>query len=354
MGITCQRDTQRDREMYLHLLLLISPALGVSSSPLNDVEGKIIKQLESLQSFIERSKAISKNPKLSQNVAASLEEAEKAILELNVELKLLETEELKFEDNHFSEFNKAKQSLRESRQSVRKLADRTVKEVGVLKVFLKDLDESNDIDLLKFSLDKMKDFMIKTLETLKEALEKYESAQKAFEKLNSSIAKQNGEMEKLVNKDSAEYKEWVDKMNNLECGVVERKTVAFIIADIFGCSGCSAIPVTGPCSNKVTQNVTVVLEKLDHLKTLTDNMTKSGKDFDTTIREAIGILTDEIEQTNNETVSVEDMKMNMDKYPKEYLMKYNSIKDSFVNGLDDLQKSAEEFLAQPVDILMSK
>merc|ERR1712173_197045 len=186
----------------------------------------------------------------------------------------------------------------------------------------------------KFSLDKMKDFMIKTLETLKEALEK----------LNSSIAKQNGEMEKLVNKDSAEYKEWVDKMKNLECGVVERKTVAFIIADIFGCSGCSAVPVNGPCSDKVTNNVTVVLEKLDHLKTLTDNMMKSGKDFDTTIREAIGILTDEIEQTNNETVSVEDMKMNMDKHPKEYLMKYNSIKESFVNGLDDLQKSAEEFL----------
>merc|ERR1712072_1330720 len=101
--------------------------------------------------------------------------------------------------------------LRQSRQNLRELAGRTVTEVRDLKILLKDLDDSNDTVLLKTSLDRMKDLMIDTLETLKEARGNYNSALETFENLNSSIGKQNRKLEKMVTKDSAEYEDWIEK-----------------------------------------------------------------------------------------------------------------------------------------------
>merc|ERR1712066_916462 len=146
MGLA--RETLRDIEMYLHLLLLISPALGMPSSALIDVGKGIFDQLDSLPGFAEETKAIYNNSKLFETVAESLKEAEQAILQMDSELKLLESEEVQFEDNYFPAYNEAKQYLRESRQNLRKLADRTVKEVKALKTLLKELDENEDTVLL--------------------------------------------------------------------------------------------------------------------------------------------------------------------------------------------------------------
>merc|ERR1711997_206795 len=99
-----------------------------------------------------------------------------------------------------------------ARQALRKLADKTVKEVRDLKVLLEDLDKTDDTFLLKQSIEKMKDLMISTLETLKEALEKYNLALDTFEKLNSSIRTQNRKLEKLTDKNSAEHKAMATKM----------------------------------------------------------------------------------------------------------------------------------------------
>jgi len=352
MGITYQRDTTR--EMYLHLLLLISPAFGMPSSALIDIGKGIIDQLDSIPGFTEESKKVFKDSKLFENVAASLKEAEKAILEMDAELKLLETEELQFEDNYFPKYNEAKRYLRESRQKLRKLADRTVHEIRDLKILLKNLDENKDTVLLKTSLDKMKDLMIETLETLNEALGKYNSALETFENLNSAIGKQNRKLEKMVTKDSAEYKAWRTKTRGGIYGTIGTTTTACIVADALGALGiCSA--VSGILSTVATiateAEIANYAKQLEKLKNITGRMLQSGKQFDTTIHEAIDILTYEIELINNWTNSAEVVNKNIDKYPEEYLKKYISIRTIFVNGLNDLQNSAEDFLAQPVDIL---
>jgi len=340
--------------MYLHLLLLISPAFGMPSSALIDVGEGIINQLDSIPGFTEEGKNIFKDSKLFENVAASLKEAEKAILEMDAELKLLETEELQFEDNYFPAYNEAKRYLRETRQKLRKLADRTVTEVRDLKILLKDLDESKDTVLLKASLDKMKDLMIETLETLKEALGKYNSALQTFENLNSSIKKQNRKLEKMVTKDSAEYEEWTTNTRGGIYGTIGTTTTACIVADALGalgiCSGINAA-ISGIAAVATEAQIAEYAAQLEKLKVITDRMLESGKQFDTTINQAISILTDEIDLINNWTNSAEVVNRNIDKYPKEYLKKYISIRTIFVNGLDDLQKSAKDFLAQPVDIL---
>merc|ERR1712141_294838 len=162
---------------------------------------------------------------------------------MEAELKSLQTKftSLQSEDNYFPKYNEAKRYLRETRQELRELAYRTVTEVRDLKVLLEDLDKTKDPFLLKLSIDNMNVLMIETLETLKEAREKYNTALQTFEDLNASIKTQNIQLKKMLIKDSEEYNVWVSKAEaSLE--KFHDRAIGFIIADIFGCLGiCSAI-----------------------------------------------------------------------------------------------------------------
>jgi len=339
---------------YLQLLLLISPAFGMPSSALVDVGKGIINQVDSLVGFTEETKAVFNNSELFEIISESLKEAEKNILEMDVELKLLETDELQFEDNYFPAYNEAKRYLRETRQGLRKLAQRTVKDVRDLKILLEDLDKSNDPVLLKASLDTMKDLMIETLETLNEALEKYNSALETFENLNSSIATQNRKLEKMVNKNSAEYNAWTEKLRASIYTTIAGTTVGCIVADALGALGiCSAVnaAISGTTAAGIEAEIVKYGATLNKLKKITDRMLESGNNFDQSIKQAIDILTGEIDLINNWANSAEVVSKNIEKYPQQYLTKYISIRTVFINGLNDLNKSAEEFLDQPVDIL---
>jgi len=340
--------------MIFHLLLLVSPAFGMPSNALLDVGNQIVDQLDSLPGFTEEGKNILKNSNLTETIAEALSEAEKNIREMDAELKLLETEELQFEDNYFPAYNKAKRYLRETRQALRKLADKTVTDVRDLKGFLEELDQTEDTVLLKEAIDKMKDLMIDTLETLKEALGKYNSALETFENLNSSIKTQNHKLGKMVDKNSAEYKAWTHKTRAGVYTAIGGTTVGLIFADIFGCLGiCSAVGAVGSISTAagIEAEIAKYSAQLTKMITITDKMLESGGKFDQTINEAIAILTDEIELINKWTNSAEVVNRNIDKYPQKFLEKYKAIRNAFVDGLDDLSTAAQDFLAQPVDIL---
>jgi phage shock protein A len=340
--------------MIFQLLLLVTPAFGMPSNALLDVGNQIVDQLDSLPGFTEEGKNILKNSNLTETIAEALSEAEKNIREMDAELKLLESEELQFEDNYFPAYNEAKSYLRQTRQALRKLADKTVKDVRDLKLLLEDLDETDDTFLLKTAIESMKNLMIDTLKTLEEAVEKYNSALDTFEKLNSSIKTQNRKLEKLLDKTSAEYKEWTTNMRAGVFSSVAVSTIGFILADVFGCLGfCSAgslvASITGIASAET--GIAKYSAKLETWKSITERMLESGGNFDTTLTEAINILTDEIDLINNWTNSAEVVSNNIEKYPQQYLKKYKTIRTIFITGLDDLSNSAQDFLDQPVDIL---
>merc|ERR1719400_2410412 len=205
----------------------------------------------------------------------------------------------------------------------------TVTEVRDLRILLEDLDKNEGTVLLKAFLDKMKELMIETLETLKEALEKYNSAVNTFDNLNSSIATQNSKLEKMTNKNSAEHKAWTEKLRLGVYGTISGTTTGCIIADIFGALGiCST--VNAAVSGISAAGIEAVIAAYGA---------------------AIEILTEEIDLINNWANSAEVVNKNIDKYPQQYLKKYRSIRTVFINGLDDLNNSAVQFLDQPVDIL---
>ena len=80
-------------------------------------------------------------------------------------------------------------------------------------------------------------------------------------------------------------------------------------------------------------------------------MLESGYNFEKNINEAIDILIEEIELINQWANSAELVSKNIKKYPVEYLRKYQTIRTIFINGLDDLDLAAKNFLARPIDIL---
>jgi len=347
------REAQQEREMYLYLLLLISPAFGMPTSDLIETGEEIINQFDSIPIFTEQTKGFFKNVTrtLYKAVAASLQTAEKNILELNNELKNLETEGKKYQTDYFPAFNKAKRFLRESRQKLRKLADSTVKEVKALKALLKDLDETKDTVLLEISLDKMKDLMIETLETLKEAHEKYNSASEIFQNINSSVKETNIRLKKMATNGTEEYNDWVTKTRDIY-GTFRDASIGYMILDIFGCLGICSFVNDYVIEPQITAKTEALIkENLERLQVITSRMMKSGDHFDRTLNDAMGILNDEIDLIDRWTNNAKKVKRNINKYPTEYLKKYDSVRDNFITGLDDLKKSAEEFRARPVEIL---
>merc|ERR1712073_110689 len=347
MGITC---VERHTEMYLLLVvvLLISPAFGRPSDG---------NQLSAFVNFNGEVGALLNNAKLIDIVVQNLKEAEQQIIEINAQLKIAEADEINLQKQYFPKFIEAKSYLRQTRQELRALADRTVKDVRDLKILLEDLDKTDDTVLLQVSIDKMKDLMIETLEKLKAAREKYNLAVVSFDNLNAAIKVQNSKLKNMVDNGTAEYKDWTDNLRGGVYGALGGTTVSCIVADVMGGFGvCSAV------NGLITAGATVAIEvaisnysdMLKKLKWITDEMLESGNNFDNAIKLAIKDLTHEIELIVKWTSSAKVVERNIEKYPAPYLRKYKSIRQIFKNGLDDLNNVAKKFLAQSVDILLEE
>jgi len=325
----------------LALLLLVSPAFGRPSSPVLNAGVEVVNELDSFVEFSQEAGKTLNNSKLFEKVSEAMNEADQTVIEMELHLISLQEQvpQLRNGANFFPKFNEAKQILRETRQELRKLATKTVIEVRDLKDLLEGVDKGEDEDniLLKTSIDKMKNFMIETLERLDNAREKYQSALETFDNLNSSIETQTEVLNKVLKADTADFRK-DEKYNEKIEGICRW-------ANIFTFGLCGIINY-----HVNTIPLGEAEEALEQLTTLSKNMLEKGRKLTDDIDEAIVILTDEIELINEWANSAENVKRNIDKYPQKYLRKYISIRTIFINGLDDLSNVAEKFLAQPPTI----
>merc|ERR1711988_385509 len=255
-----------------------------------DIEEEIIKQLEALPAFTEEAKVLLKNitKEIYKILSEKLAEAENDIIKLHNELTRLETKDLKFKEDYFEKFNEAKRHLRESRQQLRKLADRTVKEVGILKGFLNKLDESNDTDLLKISIDNMENLMDETIDTLKEAREEYNSALCVFQTLNTSIKSYKLQLKRKVDNMTATLEE-VAKKGAAVLELNKKDGFGQWLYEIFGCFRCDQV------IERELAKLNFNSSDLENMQRILDGLTKSGEDFDSSIRGAVAILNDEVD-----------------------------------------------------------
>merc|ERR1712241_1653252 len=220
MGL--HKEREREREMAFLLILLISTAFVMPSSGQHDVGAKIANQLEIFNNYSNEAGKLFDNSSLIEEVVESLLGAEENLLQMEVGLKSLKYEvpKLRIDGNYFTDFNKAKSYVRQTRQRFRELAYETVIELRDLKILIQDFDKSQDSILLKISLGIVKDLMIKTLKTLKEAEENYQNAVE----LHTFITSKHEELEKMLNRDSAEYHAWVKIVKEVETEVCQNRS----------------------------------------------------------------------------------------------------------------------------------
>jgi len=319
--------------MSLLVLLLISSAFGRPSS---DVEADItekVKQLEYIVHFNNETRNLLNSSRLLGSFSDDLLAAEMNILEMETELNNLRelVPALTNETNYFPEFNEAKFYLRQTRQELRELAERTLGEVKGLTFLLNALDISPNITILKLALAGMKDLMIKTLKILKVANEKYRKAEETFDNLVSSVEEQKDIVNEalIASKEQFLKDEASTKKKILDC-----KIAAFI--------------TFGLCS-LINHYVNVVplgksRDKLADLELKTDSVLTRTKTLKLDIDEAIIVLSEEIDQINIWAISAEVVNNNIDIYPAEYLAKMKLMRDVFFNGLVDLKDVAENYL----------
>ena len=287
-----------------------------------------------------------------------VKETEKHIAELDLELKVLQQEDNKIQKEYFTKFIEAKSELREVRQRLRKLADKTIKDTRVLELMINNLDNYEGSFIVKLVLLKMRKLLDTSEKTLIDARGKYSKAIMAFEILNSSIQKQNGYIRRIVNEKSADLgnsnlvREIVSAAEIGAAAGVGLNAVICIPLDIMGGMGlCSAIALANGFlwgSASLTAEAILYKKRAALLKfqTITGNMIKSGTAIDDAIGTAINGLSEEIDILDNWCNSVDNLADNIDTYPEEYLKKMKLIRDTFIMGLGDLRQSAQEFLSR--------
>merc|ERR1712045_167203 len=273
----------------------------------------------------------------------------------------------------------AKRYLRETEQKLREFAYKTVAEVRDLKTLFAAVDESQDQaerhDLFRFPIDKITGFMSDTLEKLREANEKYETAKKTFVDLKNFSTQSKEKVEKMLITDSDEHQNWVtvvtkavrnasdvpELVRNLEMELddnlrrqVERekdpkikaKVVAKINAEKPTALKFAIDLIEGKIKNDIVFAIDRYNAKLEKLKEVTANMLESGESFEKTIDNAMNILRKKITKITMSTDSAKVVSENKDKFPQQFLSKYQDIRTDLIKGLDNMNNSAETFLSK--------
>jgi len=362
--------------MYFQLFVLISPALGMPSKAAEDVN--------ELQSFIDFSKEtgdLLDNSQWIKEVFVSLENTEPSVLGLEVELKTMPHSNvtgLGLEGNYFPAYNEAKRYLRETEQKLRQFAYKTVAEVRDLKTLFAAVDETQDQaeihDLFRLAVEKMTGFMSDTLEKLRGANEKYKTAKKTFVDLKNFSTQSKEKVEKMLITDSDEHQNWVTVVTeavrnasdvpelvrkitaeikaNYKAQIEEAKGKHYegkVKAQIDAITEAAIKNRTDGFEGKIKNDIEFAIErynvKLEKLKEVTANMLESGESFEKTIDNAMNILRKKITKITMSTDSAKVVIEIKDKFPQQFLEKYQDISNELIKGLDNLNNSAETFLS---------
>merc|ERR1712062_750342 len=361
-----ERERQRGM-LYLPVLLLISSAFGMPSKAADN-------ELRSFIDFSKETADLLDNSDWIKQVFDSLEKTEPNVLGLEVELKTLpyEVEGLGIEGNYFPAYNEAKRYLRETGQKLREFAYKTLAEVRDLKTLFaaveENIDQDESQDLHRLPIQKMESFMKDTLKKLEEAHEKYESAKNTFEKLLNFSIRTEEQVEKMLKEDSDKRKNWVDavteavkKENNETAQNIKDKLEAHFktmienekdtkvkekVQDFVKANITAEIErqVTDKLEAGIDDAIVKYFAKLETLKTVTEKMSQSGKNFKDTITRALDNLTTKINTIKSQSAKI--ISKNNDKYSQVFLAKHQDIRTEFIMGLDDLKISADTFLAK--------
>jgi|ERR1712004_414880 len=349
------RQGERKREMYLLLILLISPALGRPSS----AQSGVANNLEAVSEFPKRMSQLVKNSRLFGTIAVHLQEAKQNIRAMDAELRSLQSEVsgLRNTDNYFPEFEEALNYIRLARKDLSKLAQTTQIEANKLINLLEVLDIMKDpniqLPLLTKFIASTKSLMLETKKKLEDARGKYNRAHQAFENLIVSVATQNALVDQTVKQKNAQYQEdkaFAEAVRYSNCNF--DYGIGQVISELGVWNPLCGLQESGIASISEIREIWLERDrvKLVNLKSKLESILEKTRILNQDIDEAIEVIKVEVELISKWAVSAEVVSQNIDEYPEEKLKKFKSMRRIFKNGLNALRIDAENFIDQILSV----
>ena len=150
----------------------------------------------------------------------------------------IELENLRITKEFLDEYYLSKGELREARQMLRKLAEKTVSACKDIKLLIETWDDTSSIYIEKqFSF--MKQLLKDSVTILGKSKEKYNNAVIAIEKSTTQLQQFANKITSMTTKNTEEHKAWTGKVRAAVYGTNGAVSVGLIFADIFGCLGNS-------------------------------------------------------------------------------------------------------------------
>merc|ERR1711874_14895 len=323
MGVTSQTGRERERKMFLIVLLLISPAFGRPSSAQLDVGEDIVNKLDSIVHFTNEMGNLLGDSRLIRTVSEGLQAVELNILEMEAGLNTILYTELESEGSYVAVFNEGKSYLNQTRQELRDLAETAIKDIRDVIDLLDDLNRNNDPVLLKLAIDITKDLMLGTKRKLEGSRAKYQTVHQAFGNLISFVTTQNEVVDQKVSRSVAKIQE--------DCG-----SASVFISILTFCPLIQGLSL---------ENSRLVVADL---KSKSNRLLERTTILNQDIEAAIDLIDEKIDQINTWAEGAENVIESIEDYPAEYLEKYESIREASETGLVGLKNVAEQFLVDRI------
>jgi len=285
-----------------------------------------------------------------------MKKAEERMLAITEKIGTLGVESTQLTKEAFDKYDTVKKSLRESRWTLRRLADKTRTACEELEGYLagwdNEVDNADKKEYLKLQLSIMGDLMKESLELLDKAEANYKQAISDIVTVNAKLRDFNSAVQKMLLTDSSEHKAWVEQLRAGAYTAAGSVTVGLIVADVLGCLGiCSTVGNLISWGTTVAATEASIAAVTAELKELEDNVKAVVKDEIGVVKanteKMIKLLEREVDIIGRWSNNAQNLDKKLDKIDLSKFEELPLYRGNFSKALARLRESAEEYLAQP-------
>jgi len=300
--------------------------------------------------------------KVVQKVDETIKVTERKIQELTEKIGSIEETSDKLTGEVFQKYDQVKKDMRAARRKLRSLADKTKIACKDLEIYIEgwnnEVDNGDKRLYLQMQIDIMEGLMKESLELLTEAEKKYVSAIDNVDGVTTKLWDFQRFVKKLLNKKSAEHKQWKTKLRAGAYGTSGALTVGMIIADVLGCLGICSGVVTSSAWITATAtaegNIAIVKQHFEELETIGNSIKADFGDIRTQTSNLMTVLQTELRIVASWKTNAQNLNGKLDRLSLDSFDRLPFYRNSFLRSVLALRKSAEEYLNQPVVLFTFK
>jgi len=282
----------------------------------------------------------------------ALKQIEAQILGLETAIQQFEVKNVKVTKEFLDIYFATRDELRLARLELRKLATKTVIYVDELKILVSgDWNE----DIFKTTFENLVTFLEECKVVLQDSQKLYNKAIANLTKAGTNMKLFTSSLENSLDTASPEYAKWTEKIRASVYGTASVGTITCIFVDIFvtfgACSAAYNAAVWPATISGVELAVADYAASLKHLKTTGENILSNMDEMEGSVTEATKFLDDELNilidwEQHNQAASKWASRLTPDNL--------KALRNVFLNSVQNLKESANEFLERPAEIFESK